>query len=251
MDDLPAVQSLWVGGELSKMEQTSINSFLNKGHDYHLYTYGHVKGVPKGVDVKEAGKIFPKTKYVEEKSKESATFSNKFRYKLLKNKGGIWVDADIICLRPFNFEKEYVFASERVERQSKWDFDLPARPVGCVIKSPKQSKIIDYCLQESEKFNSKRVEWGKIGTRLVGKAVEKFNMQEFVAPFWKFCPISWWNWRALISENKIEIFKEKIKKMTLRPYSYHLWNSMWSENGIDKDKEYSRETIYGGIQKEV
>ena len=156
MNDLPAVQSLWVGGELSKMEQTSIKSFLVKGHNYHLYTYGNVKGVPEGVNVRRAERILTKEKYIEDKNKESATFSNKFRYKLLNKKGGVWVDTDIICLRPFKFENDHTFASERVERQSKWSLNLPTRPVGCVIKSPRNSKIMEYCLKKSEKFDSKK-----------------------------------------------------------------------------------------------
>ena len=39
-------------------------------------------------------------------------FSNFFRYKLLLERGGWWVDADMVCLRPFAFDKEHVFASE-------------------------------------------------------------------------------------------------------------------------------------------
>ena len=36
------IQSLWIGGELSPMEQLSIASFLAHGHEYHLYSYGEV-----------------------------------------------------------------------------------------------------------------------------------------------------------------------------------------------------------------
>ena len=38
------IQGLWIGSELSMMEQLSIASFLKNGHDYHLYVYGDVKG---------------------------------------------------------------------------------------------------------------------------------------------------------------------------------------------------------------
>jgi hypothetical protein len=35
MNDI--IQGLWVGPELSVMEQLSVSSFLRHGHQYHLY----------------------------------------------------------------------------------------------------------------------------------------------------------------------------------------------------------------------
>ncbi len=37
-------QSLWIGAELSAMEQLSIRSFLANGHEFHLYTYQERQG---------------------------------------------------------------------------------------------------------------------------------------------------------------------------------------------------------------
>ena len=37
------IQGLWIGETLSTMEYLSIKSFLDNGHEYHLYTYGEVK----------------------------------------------------------------------------------------------------------------------------------------------------------------------------------------------------------------
>ena len=42
------IQGLWIGSELSMLERLSIASFLDNGHDYHLYTYGDVRGIPDG-----------------------------------------------------------------------------------------------------------------------------------------------------------------------------------------------------------
>ena len=44
-----------------------------------------------------------------------AAFSNLFRYKLLLERGGWWVDTDVICLRPFRVRDELVIASEPVK----------------------------------------------------------------------------------------------------------------------------------------
>ena len=39
----PPIQSLWIGGKLSLMEQLTINSFINNGHEFHLYVYDEIE----------------------------------------------------------------------------------------------------------------------------------------------------------------------------------------------------------------
>ena len=45
---LPIIQSFWVGEPLSKLEQLCIQSFLDNGHEFHLYVYDDVQGIPEG-----------------------------------------------------------------------------------------------------------------------------------------------------------------------------------------------------------
>ena len=40
------IQSLWIGGKLSKMEHLCLKSFADNGHTVHLYTYDKVDNVP-------------------------------------------------------------------------------------------------------------------------------------------------------------------------------------------------------------
>src|SRR6267154_6333445 len=108
------IQSLWVGPQLSVMERISISSFLKNGHSYILYAYGPVDGLPDGAELKDANEILPSSDiFTYSEYATYSGFSNFFRYKLLMERGGWWVDTDIICLKPFNFAAEFVFSSER------------------------------------------------------------------------------------------------------------------------------------------
>jgi hypothetical protein len=42
------IQSLWIGPELSRLEQLSIASFLKNGHPYELHVYDELPGIPAG-----------------------------------------------------------------------------------------------------------------------------------------------------------------------------------------------------------
>ena len=51
------IQSLWIGKELSVMEQMCLSSFVKNGHEVHLYTYDNVKNIPEGVQIKDGNDI--------------------------------------------------------------------------------------------------------------------------------------------------------------------------------------------------
>jgi hypothetical protein len=83
------IQGLWIGPELSVMEQLSITSFLRNGHEYHLYVYDEVKHIPDGTVIKKADDILPPSRIFKYKDRPSyAGFANFFRYKLLLERGG-------------------------------------------------------------------------------------------------------------------------------------------------------------------
>ena len=107
------IQGLWIGPELSVMEQLSVSSFLLNGHEYHLYVYDEPKNIPVGTVIKDANEILPSSRIFQYKHYPSyAGFANFFRYKLLLDRRGWWADTDTICLKPFDFPEEHVFSSE-------------------------------------------------------------------------------------------------------------------------------------------
>ena len=252
------IQGLWIGGDLSVMERLSITSFLKNGHEYHLYTYSDIRNIPAGTIVRDGNEILSKDRIFTYQSgwgKGSyAGFADLFRIYLMYKKGGWWADTDIVSLKPFDFDEEYVFASSF---EGKWG--EPAN--NCTIKMPPNSDIGAYLIEEIEKLNMDKVKFGETGPHLLQKAIKDLSLQEKVAAHDIFCPISW---RAVSS--KI-VYSEKKKKLSdinnmkdflrpiLRPYTrtggitkrsfaLHLWNEIWRNNAIDKNKEYNENCLY-------
>jgi hypothetical protein len=58
--DSNIIQSLWIGGHLSKVEQLCIKSFLDNGHEFHLYIYDEVKNIPTGTIICDGNAILNK-----------------------------------------------------------------------------------------------------------------------------------------------------------------------------------------------
>ena len=113
--DLPTINALWIG-QLSPVERLCLGSFATQGHPVHLYAYDEIENLPEGVTIQDATQILPRelifTNQLGKGKGSLAAFSDLFRFKLLLDRGGWWVDADIFCLKPFHFTAPYVFGFE-------------------------------------------------------------------------------------------------------------------------------------------
>lgn len=269
MNELSIIQSLWIGKSLSVMEKLCIESFLQNGHPFHLYVYDEIKDVPKGAILKDANTIIPANKIFKYSDYASyAGFANQFRYKLLFEKGNYWVDTDIVCLKPFPSNLEYVFAEQRkrephFRNKGKIKFVNESRKIvfntrrfilnkipsktelkvnNCVIKAPLGSAIMEYCYQNSVSRESASLKWGETGPKLLSKAVLKFNFIPNISSADIFCPINYWDWDSIIDDS----FDNNILQNS---HSVHLWNEMWRRAKVDKSDEFSEGSLYEQLLK--
>jgi hypothetical protein len=229
------VQSLWIGERLSTMEQLAIRSFLQNGHEFHLYTYGAVRNVPGGTIVRDANEIMPEARVFRYgpaagKGQGSfAGFANFFRYKLLRERGGYWVDADVVCLRPFDFPQPYVFALE-----SRWH-DRPPGPANAVIKSPAASAFAQRCCQVCDCKDPAQLAWGETGPRLAEQIIAELSLQEFLQPASAFCAVPWYEPHKLI---------EPGGRIEDHWHALHLSQEIWRRRNWDKDSKYPASSMY-------
>ncbi len=99
---LATIGSLWVGAELSWLEQLCLKSFLDHGHKVVLFTYGAVKGVPDGVQIAHANEILPSDRIITHaKTGSPAYHADMFRLHMLKETDFVWADTDAFCCRPW------------------------------------------------------------------------------------------------------------------------------------------------------
>ena len=212
------------------MEQLSVASFLQHGHEYHLYVYDAVKNVPAGVVIKDANEILPASRIFQYKHQASyAGFANYFRYKLLLERGGWWVDTDVVCLKPFDFADEYVFASEN-------DVKGDAISSG-VIKAPARSEVMAYAWEVCDTKDPQQLKWGETGPRLMTEAVGRFSLEQYKKPCHYFNPVDYMDWRRVLDAETDRLLHED-------SYAIHLWNEMWRAAGQDKNARYDPKCLY-------
>ena len=254
----PIVQSLWIGNELSIVEQLCIKSFLQNGHEFHLYTYGSVANIPEGTQVKDAGEIIPNEEIFMYSTGTYAVFSDWFRWTLLFEKGHFWVDTDEICLKPFVFDTDLIFGFEKMDSVAIGVLGFPPKHKLCafmrdICKSPNTFLPYDSKRNKLRKLKRKllrrgqrNVGWGEAGGPPgFTAALKYFDLIDSAKPFSYFYPIPHYNWDTAFDEtfaNDIDLFSNT--------YAVHLWNDMMRQKkDFDKNAQFPKNSLFEQLKR--
>lgn len=235
------IQSLWIGPRLSPMEKLSITSFLRNGHPFHLYVYQETEGIPEGTVVRDGNEILPFSRIFKYSGYNSyAGFANFFRYRLLSQVGGWWVDADTVCLKPFAFADPFVFSSEMVPSAPGVN-DIPTVNNGA-IKAPRNSEIMQSAWDVCDQVKVEEMTWGQYGPALMGRLVRELSLDEYVRPPEVFCPLHCPEW-------DLQLWPGIRWTFGAETFAVHLWNEMWRRAGADKFQKWDPSCLYEQLQR--
>jgi len=132
---LPDVVTFW-RGPLDALRQTCLRSQIAAGHRVTVYSFDSVPGLPAGVDSAAAEAILPYA--FSEKLRPcqpdgswrdwtTLQFSDFFRMRLMAQGAGLWLDADVLLLKPVEIDPQKpCFAWERPRQLGNSVLYLPA-----------------------------------------------------------------------------------------------------------------------------
>ena len=248
MSSLPIIQMFWHGTPLSRIERVSIASFLHHGHSVDLYAYEEPIGAPAGVRVLDAECILPRSALFEHRRTQSfAPFADWFRYRVLFERGGIWADADVVCLQPFEYSSPWVYAWQDDSYINNAVLGLPAGdPLAEWLASccEKPNRMLPYDSLEvrlrklrRRMFRGNRrdrVGWGENGPKGLTRAAHHFGYVERALPSWHFYPVAHQSHRALFESQErgggVELNGSR---------AVHLWNQLLKGRpGFDKNARF-------------
>ena len=132
---LPEIVTFW-HGPMDALRQTCLRSQLKAGHRVTVYSFDTIPGLPAGVANSDAEAILPQA--FSEKLRPpqpdgswrdwtTLQFSDFFRMRLMAQSAGLWLDADVLLLRPVEIDpqKPY-FAWERPRQLGNSVLYLPS-----------------------------------------------------------------------------------------------------------------------------
>lgn len=198
---------LWIGNPLTKIEQISLHSFLYHGHDITVYLYDQSIELPDGVKKENANSILDESKVFSLYGSVS-TFSDFFRYNMIKKTGKTWADIDTICV------------------SSDWNFNSKtyASYIGqdvCtgVLAIDKNLEVLDFLIENAskiyDKLNEETLNYRMIGSILLTEAFKKFDLMENVLPEHVLTGLSYSDSEILFKKYNPLIIKNETKSISI------------------------------------
>ena len=144
------------------------------------------------------------------------------------------MDTDVICLKPFSFSDEHVFASEEHKGQRIAN--------NGIIKAPLASEVMAYACRICRSKDSEQLMWGETGPRLLDEAIKLFSLEEYTKPYQVFCPLGFEEWGEVLDPVAAPALDEAT-------YAVHLWNEMWRRENRDKNGRYHSDCLYEQLKR--
>ena len=225
------------------MEILSIKSFQKQGHIFELFTYGKVDNIPPKTVVRDGNEILDE-KEIFKFNDSYLPFSDLFRYKLMYDEGGIWVDLDMICIQPFIFDDKFIFSSERTKQRGAFASLLEETPSNNILKSPpKESFYLD--LFSKCFLNRKKVKKNTQFLIYMKELIYKYKYDGYVRGAQDFNPINWWHVKEFFYSTKQD-FPSKYgtsaytrEELLKSCYSIHMWRNLVKKKNLSLNNSLS------------
>lgn len=275
---LDPVHSFWYSknrseNSISVIELMCVLSYIANGHVFHLYTYSpddtsmenlrrnvynfsklDAKKIDESFFIHDAREILDISHiFLDDRGKVGiAGFSDYFRYHVLLRNGGFWVDMDTICLKPFSFQEEFVFSTQRSNSNNS-----PVSVTTCVIKAPKNSDFIKGLILDCDEILNqdsnivefvdggdvngngklKKVVWGIIGPSFLNHRLKGTSLSQYIKPPEYFCCIDYFHIEHF---TKPRFYNTLFRKEGKDMFCLHVWNAMW----VDLVKKTNKNEIW-------
>jgi hypothetical protein len=251
---LATVQMFWHGAPLSRIERLCMASFIAQGHRLHLYVYEAPAALPNAVSLMPAEEILPRALLFRHRRTGSlGPFSDWFRYRLLEERGGIWADADVVCLAPLVYAQPAIFAwqDERYINNAVLGLsagDALAVWLASCCEDPNKIRPYDPIGVRLRKWRRRyldgnrreAVRWGEHGPKGLTQAARHLGYLDQALPRMHFYPVRCENWRALFDSAAATG-----PPWTADSRAVHLWQEMMQRTpGFDKDGRFPADSPF-------
>lgn len=238
------VQTLWIGDELNELANLAIKSWLDLGYHIDLYTDAW-----KEDDVlqdKRVNQIDARDIWDFDDVGEILPFSDLWRFKLLYQKGGVWLDADMVLLEHLPYDK-ILISSEYTMKSGAFKSKLPYVCNIGALRFQKHDKILKRIIKKIEDKTKGSTFCDNMF--IFRRVIKNCDYAQYVKDPSMFCGLSWWDAREMYydEEYKIKYSVEPLSNNVILQHSIgvHCWNNFtYNKHSIDFDTINNNSLFY-------
>jgi hypothetical protein len=235
MVELPVVNMRWVDGRLGPVERACMRSVLRHGHRLVLWHYFPLERVPEGAELQDGDAVVSRERLIRHKATGSwSLFSNLFRYELLRQGLGLWLDCDCYLLKAVTWDGGLLAGFDA-------NGQVASGVLGLAADSPLLDRLIGYFDARDVppwlplryrlrfgiqrllhgKFRIEEMPWGNLGPRAVTAMIAQFGLMDQIKPVETFYP---WSWQE--ADLVFEPEEQVTARIAPSTVALHLYNEM-------------------------
>ena len=246
--------ALWVGESINSLVELSWLSWLKQGYKVIVYNVNIIKAdLPKSLTkfinnklfFKNALKIMPF-----DSGEEILPLSDLWRYKFLYQKGGIWLDSDMILLDQLP-NQEFIITTEHTLQAGAFRSKLLYKPNIGILKFAKGNKLLEEVIAKIEKTNLVAKSQYCDNMKIFQRLLLKHDYKDYYIEPNMTCGVPWWNMKELYEDKTVYTTKYKVEVKTKNwllnnAFALHCWGNFTRGNKIDLENS-SSSSIYKSI----
>lgn len=223
LEEAPSFATFWSGTQLSAFEASCLHSFAVRGYETIVYSFDLIENVPDGVTLVNASEIAPAaalTRFLYEGKPNLSHFSDYFRYLLFSKTKHVWIDADMLMMRPVRFPLgRTVLACER--RNSI---------CGAILRLDSDKPELARLIAETEAAMDRELIWGQTGPRLLTSVFGHAGVFRAAHEPKLFFPVPHDDfWKVFLPG-----FRDECAALCESGITVHLWNNIVDRLGVWK-----------------
>ena len=198
------------------LARACLGSFVPQGHGVELYS-NQALDVPDGVTLSDATQVLPAgtlTQFQE----HFAAFADLFRYQLLHDRGGWWVDTDVYCLTATLPALERAWAPEESGRLNN-----------AILKFPAGDRDCARLLRRARERANEPTRWGALGPTLATEVLGDAEDPSHGGTRAEFYPLHWLEAHYLWLPG----YRAEVTARLDRGVFLHCWMKALTDCGID------------------
>ena len=216
--DVPqTVRTFWQGASIPLYQQACLVSFVRRGHRVEVFTYLGETNFPPGLHVRDAREILPEGSVLRSlPGGQTGIHAHLFRYAVLEQLGGWWIDPDVLLMQPDLPEGDIYIAPPDVFRRT---------PVA-VLKFPAGHPLIAEARRRADLPGSDPAAWERAGSGLLSELLSDCDILSQAEE--GLGPISWLNVPDLFDPGR----REDLRVAAAGSRFLHLQDEVWRRAGI-------------------
>lgn len=231
---IPRLFSFWSGTQFGYLERICIASMLAAGHSLDIYSYDADLAAPEGVTLRDARDIIPESRVIRHETGSLALFSDIFRYEALLQEAGIWIDLDMLLLKPIEAMGDHIFGWQDGYVINGAILRLPpdCQCLKAAVELCRSDVVVPPQWPRRKKVKQRiraifgrhvpvqNLEWGAIGPLALTRLIADFRLQHKSQPADVFYPVPWQEAHLTFAADASLVWSS----FTSSTRSVHLWN---------------------------